>query len=1202
MAEEEITEKIDLSGKGLKKLDKAVGSQTQATVLILDDNELQRLDNVGTYSSLQKLSAVRNQLIRMYGVSKLLNLTSLNLAHNNLVGIEGLKELLNLRWLCLAGNNVKAIDHLNTNINLEHLDLSENNIGSISDLSHLQNLKELLLHGNRISGLQFCQRYLPLSLESLSLADNRIADLNEVCHVSHLPVLREFTIAGNPCVAAAAAVASHPHTPGQCVGFDYRPFVINWCMNLRVLDGYLVDAKESLRAEWLYSQGKGRSFRVGEQEALIVYLSSVCPPLPSGGGPSVLSGPRSGNRPLSAPGGSQGGVEAAATPPAVSVASDNSFPSSQPSATLSDEDRKLLLILSKAQLHQRELREQQKADKGGSVASSSAHPGFGMSSSYSSALSSTTECAEESALDAAAASESTNGRNSERSRPSSSFASPYVRRRVKEPPSRGSPKRCGSRTSSRQDQHHLRRYSSTGGEMVLSSSSYNVELPVTLYGDESNAMVASMDEERVSWAGLRRKESHKEKENLMTRSLDPSLLSCATEDTGLECADPQERGEDLTSNHRPKKLFSQGRVGEDGAGMSVETTTELKEEALQEALTDEGNENPLQTATKLVPVPESIVSPEYRPQASYMPSASVPPRQTGQREEVERRRGGQGPWGSSSSRCCPTTSYYHPSAPSANANHVSSVGPANAAQSSVSSPGTRRANVGHHHSSGAYVHHHHYHHAPTPPLTERCASRHSNSSGAMVHGSSAVVPSAASAPAAAAGARGPPPIPSYYPTSIPNSSGSPLSTRHACHVSSFHHNPVQQQSVGTGQGSLSRSGSGRRGSARSDAPHSPAMSRVSRAPSRGAKIRKAPTPAEAVGGGGKGGRATRGGGARAKVAGAADEDDSSGDNSDSEMSISKLEAIKCVAVGRRQKEEEGGGAEEKEGGGGGGTADEEEERKKAKAQERAVLKIQSLWRGYRCRSLEPKTSKKGGGEDTFDAKELKEDIRAMRMEDHIRVLSKELEVTRGELGKERKLRLQQMEAIKSLWKEVYSMQNKGAPNCIQSPVEGVKASSSEVVASQSTPAAVVDANVVAELSRTCASLQGQVQHLQDFLKQVMQYMSSGVAGGQGASRGEVAIQTYISAVMTPQGLPPGGAFPFVVPPKGGGDGDARPSYLPIFGGEAATMPAAESSPPPPKDDEDEEDVSREMQHYVDGLVDGVLKAVVPEEEGPEGSV
>ena len=32
----------------------------------------------------------------------------------------------------------------------------------------------------------------------------------------------------------------------------------------------------SLKAEWLYSQGKGRSFQVGDHKALVEYLVSVC--------------------------------------------------------------------------------------------------------------------------------------------------------------------------------------------------------------------------------------------------------------------------------------------------------------------------------------------------------------------------------------------------------------------------------------------------------------------------------------------------------------------------------------------------------------------------------------------------------------------------------------------------------------------------------------------------------------------------------------------------------------------------------------------------------------------------------------------------------------------------------------------------------------------------------------------------------------
>uniref|UniRef100_A0ABM0M7V3 Microtubule-associated protein futsch-like n=1 Tax=Saccoglossus kowalevskii TaxID=10224 RepID=A0ABM0M7V3_SACKO len=59
--------------------------------------------------------------------------------------------------------------------------------------------------------------------------------------------------------------------------FDYRPFVINWCLKLKILDGYSVTQKESLKAEWLYSQGKGRAFRPGHHGQLVDYLSHVSP-------------------------------------------------------------------------------------------------------------------------------------------------------------------------------------------------------------------------------------------------------------------------------------------------------------------------------------------------------------------------------------------------------------------------------------------------------------------------------------------------------------------------------------------------------------------------------------------------------------------------------------------------------------------------------------------------------------------------------------------------------------------------------------------------------------------------------------------------------------------------------------------------------------------------------------------------------------
>jgi centrosomal protein CEP97 len=79
-------------------------------------------------------------------------------------------------------------------------------------------------------------------------------------------------------------------------------------MSVKQIDGYVVNPIECLKAEWLYSQGKGRSFRVGEQQALAIYLSQACP----------LSG----------------------------------------EALENENERKLRLILSKAQQHQRQLQEQ----------------------------------------------------------------------------------------------------------------------------------------------------------------------------------------------------------------------------------------------------------------------------------------------------------------------------------------------------------------------------------------------------------------------------------------------------------------------------------------------------------------------------------------------------------------------------------------------------------------------------------------------------------------------------------------------------------------------------------------------------------------------------------------------------------------------------------------------------------------------------
>ncbi|XP_063354078.1 centrosomal protein of 97 kDa [Pelmatolapia mariae] len=258
---------VDLSARGMQKLEPSFTCSEDTHTLILDGNNIMKLDHLERNPGLQQLSVASNRLVRMMGVSRLTELRVLNLPNNSIGYIEGLRDLPHLKWLNLSGNNIKVIEQLNNCVSLQHLDLSDNNISAIGDLTKLVALKTLLLHGNSITTLRTVPAHLPAQLSILSLAENEIRDLNEMSYLAPLHELEQLSIMSNPCVMAT------PSLPG----FDYRPYVMSWCLSLKVLDGYVVTQKEGLKAEWLYSQGKGRSYRPGQHIQLVQYLATVCP-------------------------------------------------------------------------------------------------------------------------------------------------------------------------------------------------------------------------------------------------------------------------------------------------------------------------------------------------------------------------------------------------------------------------------------------------------------------------------------------------------------------------------------------------------------------------------------------------------------------------------------------------------------------------------------------------------------------------------------------------------------------------------------------------------------------------------------------------------------------------------------------------------------------------------------------------------------
>ncbi|NXP49172.1 CEP97 protein, partial [Heliornis fulica] len=258
---------VNCSGQGLQKLGPTLPCDADTHTLILDKNQIIKLEHLEKCRNLMQLSVANNRLVRMMGVAKLTKLRVLNLPHNSIGYVEGLKDLVHLEWLNLSGNNLKAIEQINSCLSLQHLDLSDNNIAQLGDLSKLTSLKTLLLHGNIITSLRTAPVCLPQNLTVCSLAENEIRDLNEVSFLASFRQLEQLSIMNNPCVMATPSIP----------GFDYRPYIVSWCLNLKVLDGYVISQKESLKAEWLYSQGKGRSYRPGQHVQLVQYLATVCP-------------------------------------------------------------------------------------------------------------------------------------------------------------------------------------------------------------------------------------------------------------------------------------------------------------------------------------------------------------------------------------------------------------------------------------------------------------------------------------------------------------------------------------------------------------------------------------------------------------------------------------------------------------------------------------------------------------------------------------------------------------------------------------------------------------------------------------------------------------------------------------------------------------------------------------------------------------
>ncbi len=184
----------------------------------------------------------------------------------------------------------------------------------------------------------------------------------------------------------------------------------------------------------------------------------------------------------------------------------------------------------------------------------------------------------------------------------------------------------------------------------------------------------------------------------------------------------------------------------------------------------------------------------------------------------------------------------------------------------------------------------------------------------------------------------------------------------------------------------------------------------------------------------------------------------------------------------------------------------------------AATVIQKTWKGHSATR-----------ESESKIQELKQEVRELRSEEHIKYLTKELNTAKSALEQERKLRALQMDAIKVLWKEVQMMDatkggkeadkprpsgshgskisSRSSEHSIAKLMETLEATAVSSKAdtlpevtegfeagegscsTRATNASTSDA-AVEKLGATCAALQTQVEQLQTSLGGVIKFMSA----------------------------------------------------------------------------------------------------------------
>ncbi|KAJ1908869.1 hypothetical protein IWQ60_011483 [Tieghemiomyces parasiticus] len=208
------------STDGLRRL-------TSLTWLNLAHNELDQGEFLRDLTELTVLNLSNNRLLQLPAwLVSCTKLKALIVNNNKLVRVENVGKMTDLNTLVISHNEFEQLPALLRNLKLIKLSATHNALRTIPDYGHLTQLKELRLGNNRIASvpeaIASCQ-----ALEILDLGANLISGWSDIVALSKMTKLVNLNLKGNKL----------------CEQPDYRAKLLQFIPTLRILDGERFDTK-----------------------------------------------------------------------------------------------------------------------------------------------------------------------------------------------------------------------------------------------------------------------------------------------------------------------------------------------------------------------------------------------------------------------------------------------------------------------------------------------------------------------------------------------------------------------------------------------------------------------------------------------------------------------------------------------------------------------------------------------------------------------------------------------------------------------------------------------------------------------------------------------------------------------------------------------------------------------------------------------